>query len=177
MLKKTFIRILVLFVCGIGPCTAIANDTSWVFSTITGQLLEIEHQKNGYYSLTSNDITVRVDSCDSNSVYKICFLSSLLDIAIPSHRPEPGASWKVRGTEFTLEQILKELNILNSRHENIYVIHVRRDQNFYLPNANQIKFSLLFYSYEIGLLAFQDLDEDKIYNVTFFSSVLPSLGQ
>ena len=177
MLKKTFIRILILFVCGVGPCATIAKDTNWVFSTITGQLLEIEHQKNEHYSLTLNDITIRVDSCDSDSVYKICFLSNLLDIAIPRHRPEPGARWKVRGTEFTLEQILKELNILGSRHESIYVIHVRRDQNSYLPNVNQIKFSRLFYSYEKGLLAFQDLDEDKIYNVTFFSSVLPALGQ
>lgn len=177
MLIKNF-RNLFIITCLLSSYKpAIATDTSWIYTTMLGQILKVEHMKDERFSLAMNDITVRVDSCGRDSDYKVCLLSNFLDLAIPKHRPELGQSWKVRGTEFALQQILKELSILNNKYSNIYVIDVKRVQKFYLPNSDKIKFSRLFYSYETGLLAFQELDENRVYDVTFFSSMLPSLGQ
>ena len=127
--------------------------SSWEFTTPLGQIKKVSYERDDFlYSISSEDVTVKVDSCQKGN-YRICFMTSYLDVAIPVNPPNLGDVWVVMGTKFELRDVISKLDLLGHTYRDVMMIHVERDQNFYLQ-IPKIKNSYLMYSYEFGLLMF-----------------------
>ena len=50
--------------------------SSWEFTTPLGQIKKVSYERDDFlYSITSEDVTVKVDSCQKGN-YRICFMTS-----------------------------------------------------------------------------------------------------
>lgn len=151
---------------------ACSEESKWLFSSIYGQSLWISYEPDeSLYALTFGDVTEKVASCDSGSM-KICFRSSVVDIAVPEKEPKVGEGWEIAGTTFSLVSVIENLELLDETFRDVLVIAVNRNLEFPSGHPGTRRF-VLFYSYNDGLIAFQEGSDPG--NGLFIASKLPSI--
>jgi hypothetical protein len=155
---------------------AAGQTERWVFSSLWGQEISISRSFNpDKYALTVADVTDRVAACDARG-YRVCFVTTSLSVAIPSEPPGEGDAWKEDGATFWVEAVISSasVDVLGVSAKPLYVIRVDHDLYDEL-GIQTIRRHRLYYSYRIGLLAFEELDEGENSPV-FLASTVPALG-
>ena len=152
--------------------SAVSQAATWIFETpYHAQQFKYSYNvEKREYSFRSNDVTVIVDSCESEK-FEVCVISNYLDLVIPRKPLNVGDTWTHRGTQFEYVRLLPELRFWGNVQENLMVIRVIRDYQIY-DGVDEKKFSTHIYSRASGLLYTVD-DRD---NVPLIATSLPSIG-
>jgi hypothetical protein len=154
---------------------AVASER-WVFTSLWGQKIAISRSFDpDQYALVVADVTNRAAACDARG-YRVCFVTTSLSVVVPSEPPADGDAWKEHGAVFWLEAVIRsvDMDILGVSAEPLYVIRVDHDL-FEELGTHTIRRHRLYYSYQIGLLAFEEILEGEGSPI-FLTSRVPSLG-
>lgn len=150
---------------------AYPSELKWSFTSLVGQQIWISYQeKKSEYALTVGDVTQKVPSCEALSM-QVCFSSSTVDLAIPRRKPNVGDTWSVAGTTWRVVAMIGNLELLGESYKDVFVVLATKN----LLSRPGVRRQKVFYTYQHGLLAFQEETENGPRGA-FIASTLPSVG-
>ena len=152
---------------------AADSQETWVFSSIYGNERTLSRYAEGSYSVSVADVTVVMEACDED-LYRVCFASRSLSVAIPREPPRKDSTWTVGPATYSVLSIVERTKLLGNDVSDLYVINVHRAA---VPPLDIVAHRFrLFFSYSDGLLAFGELGETGEVPYLYFAPRIPSLG-